>query len=149
MDERRQALGMTWAEVASKADVTVETLRAIRRGKNEPSGLTKRGLERALGWEPGSIQAVLSDGTPRPVDSALPSPSTEAPGSVNATPPGDEPESPITAQLQALLAQAQQRTEDKLAELSRKFDEEREALSRKVDEQRELIQRLLDERKGA
>lgn len=137
MDERRQALGKTWAQVAREAGITIETLRAIRRGKNEPSGLTRRGLDNALHWEAGSVQRVLSGQDPRPVGS-LPAPVAEIHGAVDESDMTGEPDSPITPMLRALLEQAQQRTNERLA-----------ALTEKVDQQNELIKRLLEDRKGA
>lgn len=135
MDERRQALGKTWAQVAREADITIETLRAIRRGKNEPSGLTRRGLDNALQWEAGSVQRVLSGLSPRPVG-ASPSRVAEERGALTEPPGNDEePDSPITPQLRALLEQAEQRTSRQLAELTEK-----------VERQNELIERLLGER---
>lgn len=149
MDERRQALGMTWAEVARDAGITIETLRAVRRGKNEPSGLTKRGLDNALQWEPGSVQSVLSGRDPRPIGT-LPTPTAEMQGNVTKERRTDEEvDSPLAAQFQALLLQAQQRTEERLAELTQKFDEQREFLGQVVEEQREMIEKLRDERRGA
>lgn len=68
VDERRLSLGKTWAEVATEAGITTETLRALRRGINEPNVLTKRGIERALGWKHGSVSAILDGGAPE-VDS--------------------------------------------------------------------------------
>lgn len=139
MEERRQALGMTWAEVARDADITIETLRAIRRGRNEPSGLTKSGLDRALQWQTGSVQRVLDDKDPLPIGS-LPPATAEMHGTVGSS--GEEAESPITAQLEARLAQAQQRTAERMIEMVTE-------LTKKVDESQEMIRKLLDERKGA
>lgn len=66
MDARRLELGMTWEEVASAAGIKPPTLRAIRNGTNRPSQLTKRGIERALRWAPGSVDAILAGGDPTP-----------------------------------------------------------------------------------
>jgi transcriptional regulator with XRE-family HTH domain len=138
MDERRQALGMTWAEVASDAKITVETLRAVRRGNNQPSALTKRGLERALQWQSGSIDQLLKGGDPIP-SGGIPPLRAEMVGVVEADEgEGDEEDSPISPQLRALLKATQQRTEERLAELSQQ-----------VAKQNELIERLLEDRKGA
>jgi transcriptional regulator with XRE-family HTH domain len=138
MDERRQALGMTWAEVASDAKITVETLRAVRRGNNQPSALTKRGLERALQWQSGSIDQLLKGGDPTP-SGGIPPVRAEMVGVVEADEgEGDEEDSPISPQLRALLKATQQRTEERLAELSQQ-----------VAKQNELIERLLEDRKGA
>ena len=64
IDERRGELGLSLREVAELAGVTAETLRAVRKGSNEPSSLTKHGIERALRWEPGSVASVLNGGGP-------------------------------------------------------------------------------------
>ncbi|MEU7831297.1 hypothetical protein [Nonomuraea sp. NPDC049129] len=147
MEERRQALGMTWAKVASEAEITVETLRAIRRFKNEPSTLTKRGLERALHWKPDSIDAVLAgrDPTPLPPAGSLPALEAEVRGAVDEA--DDEGDSAITPQLKDLLASVDRR----LAELH-------ETVASRLDEQARQIEELrreqrLDEedrrRKGA
>jgi transcriptional regulator with XRE-family HTH domain len=64
MDQRRQQLGLSWREVAAEAGITQETLRAIRRGANDPSTLTKRGIERALEWSPGSVDRVFAGDDP-------------------------------------------------------------------------------------
>jgi hypothetical protein len=60
MNARRRQLGKTWKQIAIEADISTETLRALRLGKNEPSDLTKSGLERALRWKSGSLDAVLA-----------------------------------------------------------------------------------------
>lgn len=136
MEERRQALGMTWAKVASEANITVETLRAIRRLKNEPSTLTKRGLERALHWKPDSIDAVLAgrDPTPLPPSGTLPALEAEARGTVDEG--DDEGDSPIDPYLKDLLASVDRR----LAELN-------EAVAGRLDEQARQIEELRRERR--
>ena len=67
IETRRGELGLSLREVAQLAGVTGETLRAVRKGSNEPSSLTKSGIERALSWEPGSVTAVLDGGEPTPI----------------------------------------------------------------------------------
>lgn len=64
IEARRRELGLSLREVADIAGVTGETLRAVRKGSNEPSSLTKSGIERALSWEAGSVDAVLGGGRP-------------------------------------------------------------------------------------
>lgn len=68
MDERRVDLDLRWADVASAAGVTTETLRQARNGPGEIRPLTKRGIERALGWDRGSVSRVLAGGDPVSVD---------------------------------------------------------------------------------
>jgi transcriptional regulator with XRE-family HTH domain len=91
--DRRLELGLSWKEVARAADISEATLRAIRNGANEPSDLTARGIERALGWAPGSVERILSGGRPGVAHtaSARPSPSASATDEFLARPvPTDE-----------------------------------------------------------
>lgn len=67
MNDRRVELDMTWGEIATRARIAEVTLRAIRKGDNNPGELTARRLEDALQWEPGSIEAILDGGQPTPV----------------------------------------------------------------------------------
>jgi len=135
MRRRRLELGMkTWRDLALAGGISYETLRALRNGEGKPADATVHGLERALQWQPGSVQRVLDDKDPLPVGS-LPPATAEMHGTVDTS---AEADSPITAQLEALLRQAQARTEERLAELTQK-----------VEESQELIRKLLDERKGA
>lgn len=64
MNERRLELGLRWGTVAELADISVQTLGAVRKGSNPPSDLTKRGIEKALQWETGSINHILAGGEP-------------------------------------------------------------------------------------
>lgn len=147
MEERRQALGMTWAKVASEANITVETLRAIRRLKNEPSTLTKRGLERALHWKPDSIDAVLAgrDPTPLPPSGSLPALEAEAQGTVEDA--DDEADSPIDPYLKGLMESVDRRLAELTDTVAGRLDEQ----ARQIEELRR--QRQTDEedrrRKGA
>lgn len=64
MEERRLDLDMRWADVARLAKVTTETLRQARQGEGEIRPTTRRGIERALLWEAGSVKAILAGGEP-------------------------------------------------------------------------------------
>jgi transcriptional regulator with XRE-family HTH domain len=70
MNDRRLQLpkigGKTvkWFQVAERAGITVTTLTALRKGQNVPTEDTKRGVEHALAWEPGSVDAILDGGDP-------------------------------------------------------------------------------------
>jgi hypothetical protein len=68
MNERRLELRMRWDAVASSAGIADVTVRAIRRGDNQPSELTQRRIEDALRWEYGSIATILAGGEPTPVE---------------------------------------------------------------------------------
>lgn len=64
MDVRRSELQLTWNEVAEKAGITREGLRRTRVKTGPIRSLTKRGIENALAWEPGSIDSILAGGEP-------------------------------------------------------------------------------------
>lgn len=65
LEERQAELGMEWGEIARIAGVTRQNLLDIRNGRVEnPRPKTKRGLERAVGWLPGSIDNTLNGGDP-------------------------------------------------------------------------------------
>lgn len=68
MNARRLHLGMDWQDVADAAGIRTQTLRVVRQGGNPPSDKTKYGLETALQWQPGSVDAVLSGGDPTPLE---------------------------------------------------------------------------------
>lgn len=68
MNARRVDLGLEWREVAAVAGIRTETLRVVRKGANPPSDLTKRGIETALRWMPGSMDAIADGGEPTPVE---------------------------------------------------------------------------------
>lgn len=58
-----------WRDLTDAAGISVETLRAIRKGETAGMGsATEFKLERALRWAPGSIRAVMLGGDPMPVE---------------------------------------------------------------------------------
>lgn len=69
LDERRAELRLRWRDVAEQAGITVEGLRTLRIGTGRIRSTTKRGLEDALRWRPGSIDRILADGDPEPMPS--------------------------------------------------------------------------------
>lgn len=74
MDERRRQLRLTWDEVASRASIHRETLRNLRTGVSANlRPLTKAGLEGALKWKDGSVDAILAGGAPTPSGEPEPS----------------------------------------------------------------------------
>ena len=68
MDERRAELRLRWRDVADLGGVSYEVIRAVRNGTGEIRRLTQRGIEDGLRWAPGSVQAILDGGEPRPLD---------------------------------------------------------------------------------
>jgi transcriptional regulator with XRE-family HTH domain len=62
---RREELGMTQNELQMAGGPSSAVLRYIESGKEtKPSTRTIKALERALDWEQGSVQAILSGGDP-------------------------------------------------------------------------------------
>jgi ABC-type nitrate/sulfonate/bicarbonate transport system substrate-binding protein len=64
MDARRLELGIPWREVATRAGISYEALRALRAGPGGTADLTARKIDAALGWAPGSVRAILDGGEP-------------------------------------------------------------------------------------
>ncbi|MER7213530.1 MULTISPECIES: hypothetical protein [Streptosporangium] len=84
MDERRVQLGLTWNQVADRANLTKEGLRTVRTGTRKIMPLTKGGIEVALAWQQGSVDAILAGGTPEEVPPSARAP--EAPADNLAAP---------------------------------------------------------------
>ncbi len=63
MDQRRLELGLRWKQVTTRADITHQTLLQLRKGA-EVSDLTVANVERALEWQPGSIERIRSGREP-------------------------------------------------------------------------------------
>lgn len=79
MDERRGDLGRTWRQVAADAGVSVNTL--MRNAEN-PEGIrttTKKGIERALRWDRGSIDRIAAGLDPVPLAEASPAVAPDGP----------------------------------------------------------------------
>ncbi|MFD0772638.1 hypothetical protein ACFQZ2_01730 [Streptomonospora algeriensis] len=66
IEQRIDALGLEYKEVADAARISVETLARIRRGRPVASR-TYRKLEPALGWSTYSIDHVLEGSEPAPL----------------------------------------------------------------------------------
>lgn len=62
MDERREELRLSWAEIARDMGMTEENLLRIRKGRVGISMKAERGIEDALGWERGSVEAAATRG---------------------------------------------------------------------------------------
>ncbi|MEU8040958.1 hypothetical protein [Streptosporangium sp. NPDC049078] len=145
MSARREELHMTWVKVAESAGITTETLRAIRHGDNSPSTLTKRGIEAALQWEPGSIDMVLSGGEPTPTRrDAVAAPETviaragiPAPAPAQASTP-ERVEAVGVAQVDAILAALRAELREARDEAQRRDEEQKAALAEMAAEIRAL-----------
>lgn len=127
MDERRADLGDLYLhEVAEAAGLTREGLRKIRRGKGAIQTESKLGLERALRWERGSINAILAGGDPTSVQS------TDEP-----KPPPREPSVEELAELTRRLAFKNEQLEAKNEKIEADLTEVKEQLRRYLGEQRD------------
>lgn len=67
MDDRRIELDLTWEEVARRAGVAGLTLRRVRSGESTLSRRTAAKIDRALEWQPGSVEGILAGGEPIPI----------------------------------------------------------------------------------
>jgi hypothetical protein len=73
---RRKELRLTQVDVSKRGGPSVETLRAVENTRaGRLTGKLRRALERALQWEPGSIDTILDGGVATPG-----MPETAAPG---------------------------------------------------------------------
>ncbi|MEU3972386.1 helix-turn-helix domain-containing protein [Streptomyces bacillaris] len=87
MNARRLQLGMAWKELASKAGISYETLRAVRKGETAGAPLTLRKIEQALLWAQGSITRVEQGGSPSPLgegEEGAPAPAASDPADPRA-----------------------------------------------------------------
>ena len=66
--ERRLAIGASMDRLAEAAGVSVKTIRMTERGTHWPQARSRKGLEEALGWMEGSLQAAREGFTPRCVE---------------------------------------------------------------------------------
>src|ERR1035441_4540885 len=66
MDQRRGELRLRWKDVAARAGISYEGIRAVRNGTGAIRALTELGIEDALQWERGSIRSVLDGAPPAP-----------------------------------------------------------------------------------
>jgi hypothetical protein len=64
MNTRRLELGIPWREVATRAGVSYEALRALRTGPGGTADLTTRKIDAALEWTPGSVARIAAGGDP-------------------------------------------------------------------------------------
>lgn len=64
---RRKELGLTQGDVAARGGPSVPALRAIENNRTGQrlSDKLRQALERSLGWDAGSVEAILDGGAPR------------------------------------------------------------------------------------
>lgn len=90
---RRAALGMTQADVAVKASVSARSVHNLESGATWPQAANRERIEQALGWAPGSLEAIRDGGEPaeltddEPQQSTIPGLDDLTVGDVRAMPP--------------------------------------------------------------
>jgi hypothetical protein len=67
MQARRLELDLSWDRVAKHAEISIAHLRRVRAGEVTLTAKAKEKIERALRWNPGSIDLVLAGEDPEPV----------------------------------------------------------------------------------
>ena len=85
--ERRTTLGMNQRDLAMRADVTPATLRSLEQDRRWPQDVNRAKIEQALGWAPGSLEAIRDGGEPTELADDEPSQS----GSILSGPSGPLP----------------------------------------------------------
>ncbi|WP_433233950.1 hypothetical protein [Actinomadura nitritigenes] len=80
IEERATDLRLTWDEVIERSGLSKQGLHGVRFGTGALRRLTKAGIEDALAWKRGSVDAILKGGDPTVVDEAplIPEPEAEA-----------------------------------------------------------------------
>lgn len=61
---RRAELGLSRAELARRADVDPKTLQTLEQNRRWPQDVNRAKIEQALGWAPGSLEAIRDGGEP-------------------------------------------------------------------------------------
>lgn len=91
---RRKRLKLTQPDVAERAGLSVPTIRRIETssGTRRLSPQVRRALERAIEWQPGSIDVVLEGGLPIPREAAAGGEAAAAPGAPPVGPAGQNPQ---------------------------------------------------------
>lgn len=69
IDERRAQLGLTWEQLAKRAELSTETLFRAASGRRMRTP-TRVKLERALEWESGSVERIHAGQEPVAVNGA-------------------------------------------------------------------------------
>lgn len=67
MTARAEDLDLLWTQVAERAGMTYGNLHKIRTGATSLTNRAKRGIERALKWQRGSVDTVLTGRDPTPI----------------------------------------------------------------------------------
>jgi hypothetical protein len=74
MEEPRLGLRKTWQQVATDSGISLKALHSARSGPSDIRALTRRGIDKGLQWEPGSVDLILDGGDPVPTQPEQPMP---------------------------------------------------------------------------
>lgn len=135
---RRNELGLTQAEVASRAGFSVERIRNLETMRRIPKTrmmqVKQQGLERALSWEHGSVSAILDGGVATPL--ATTTDLGNAPASADTSTPDQAPDdrfalarqivsfrTALTEHKSAMTAEARQALIEEMAKSAREVEE--------------------------
>jgi hypothetical protein len=67
MERRRLELRLTWQEVAERGGISLRALSSARTGPGDIRPLTRRGIDKGLGWTEGSgVDRILAGRDPLP-----------------------------------------------------------------------------------
>lgn len=66
MNRRRAQLRLNWDQVATRAGISIATLRRLRNSDDKVSLDTMIGIDSALEWDPGHVEARLNGTQPPP-----------------------------------------------------------------------------------
>ncbi|WHT20945.1 hypothetical protein N8J89_07740 [Crossiella sp. CA-258035] len=72
MERRKEELGLSWPEIASRGGTTRETLLQARNGSSRLRSSTRRAIELGLSWAAGSVARILEGGQPTTMDEPVP-----------------------------------------------------------------------------
>ncbi|AHW64889.1 Putative transcriptional regulator, HTH3-type [Corynebacterium glyciniphilum AJ 3170] len=70
--KRRSDLGLTQADLAQAAEITVRTIGSVERNETWPRKKTLGAIEHALGWAPGSLERIREGGAPDLLPATIP-----------------------------------------------------------------------------
>lgn len=65
--QRREDLGLSQPAAADRAGINRDTWRNMENGSRDIRSYNHRAVERALQWQPGSVEAILAGGEPQPL----------------------------------------------------------------------------------
>lgn len=102
MRTERAAQGLSQRDAAARGGISTLTWSQVELAKTKPRDFTLAGVERGLGWPPGTAAGIMTGAKPPPPGSAPPPP-TNQPLAGEAAPPAYADLAAEVAGIQALL----------------------------------------------